>query len=102
MYFDWSLKLQGAGAWILFIASKGEQLKYGLQVLFLVSNNTTEYEVMMHGLHVNISLGIKQLIVYGDSLIAISQANKDWDYSIEVMSKYYATVCQIEDKFEGL
>lgn len=57
---------------------------------------------MMHGLHVNISLGIKQLIVYGDSLIAISQANKDWDYSTEVMRKYYATVCQIEDKFEGL
>jgi hypothetical protein len=31
MYFDGSLKLQGAGAGILFIAPGGEQLKYALQ-----------------------------------------------------------------------
>jgi hypothetical protein len=30
MYFDSSLKLQGAGAGILFIAPRGEQLKYAL------------------------------------------------------------------------
>jgi ribonuclease HI len=30
MYFDGSLKLQGAGVWILFIALGGEQLKYTL------------------------------------------------------------------------
>jgi hypothetical protein len=34
MYFDGSLKLQGAGAGILFIASGGEQLKYTLQLSF--------------------------------------------------------------------
>jgi hypothetical protein len=30
MYFDGSLKLQGAGAGILFIAPGGEQFKYAL------------------------------------------------------------------------
>jgi hypothetical protein len=30
MYFDGSLKLQGAGAGILFIAPRGEQPKYAL------------------------------------------------------------------------
>jgi ribonuclease HI len=30
MYFDGSLKLQGAGEGILFIAPGGEQLKYAL------------------------------------------------------------------------
>jgi hypothetical protein len=38
MYFDGSLKLQGAGAGILFIAPGGEQLKYALQLLFSASN----------------------------------------------------------------
>jgi hypothetical protein len=28
MYFDGSLKLEGAGAWVLLISPKGEQLKY--------------------------------------------------------------------------
>jgi hypothetical protein len=39
MYFDGSLKLQGAGAGILFIAPGGEQLKYALQLSFPASNN---------------------------------------------------------------
>jgi hypothetical protein len=52
MYFDGSLKLQGAGAGILFIAPGGEQLKYALQLLFLASNNAAEYEALIHGLSI--------------------------------------------------
>jgi hypothetical protein len=33
MYFDGSMKLEGAGAGVLFISPKGEQLKYVLQIL---------------------------------------------------------------------
>jgi hypothetical protein len=46
MYFDGSLKLQGAGAGILFIALGGEQLKYAFQLLFSASNNAAEYEAL--------------------------------------------------------
>jgi hypothetical protein len=41
-------------------------------------------------------------MVYGDSLVVISQVNKDWDYSIDSMNKYCATVRKLEDKFKGL
>jgi ribonuclease HI len=102
MYFDGSLKLQGAGAGILFIALGGEQLKYALQLLFPASNNTAEYEALVHGLSILVSLGIKNLMVYGDSLVVISQINKDWDCSTDSMGKYYAVVRKLEDKLEGL
>jgi ribonuclease HI len=72
MYFDGSLRLQGAGAGILFIAPGGDQLKYALQLLFPASNNVTEYEVLVHGLSIAISLGVKRLMVYGDSPVVIS------------------------------
>jgi ribonuclease HI len=77
MYFDDSLRLQGAGAGILFIALGGDQLKYALQLLFAASNNAVEYEALICGLSVAILLGIKRLMVYGDSLVVISQVNKD-------------------------
>jgi ribonuclease HI len=77
MYIDGSLRLQGAGAGILFIAPRGDQLKYALQLLFPASNNAAEYEALIHGLSIVISLGIKRLMVYGDSLVVISQVNKD-------------------------
>jgi ribonuclease HI len=102
MYFDGSLKLQGAGAGILFIAPRGEQLKYTLQLLFPASNNAVEYEALIHGLNIAVSLGIKKLMVYGDSLVVISQINKDWDCSTNSMGKYCAAVRKLEDRFEGL
>ena len=77
MYFDGSLKLQGAGAGILFIAPGGEQLKYALQLLFPASNNAIEYEALIHELNIIVSLSIKKLMVYGDSLVVICQINKD-------------------------
>jgi ribonuclease HI len=77
MYFDGSLKLQGASVGILFIAPRGEQLRYVLQLLFSASNNTAEYEALIHGLNIAISLGIKRLMVYRDSLVVISQINKE-------------------------
>jgi ribonuclease HI len=102
MYFDGSLKLQGAGAGILFIAPGGEQLKYALQLLFSASNNAAEYEALIHGLNIVISLCIKRLMVYKDSLVVISQINKEWDCSNDSMDKYCTTVRKLEDKFEGL
>jgi ribonuclease HI len=102
MYFDGSLKLHGAGAGILFIAPGGEPLKYALQLLFPASNNAAEYEALIHGLNIAISLGIKRLMVYGDSLVVISQIKKEWDCSNDAMGKYCTAVRKLEDKFEGL
>jgi ribonuclease HI len=102
MYFDGSLKLHGAGAGILFTAPGGEHLRYALQLLFPASNNAAEYEALIHGLNIAISLGIKRLMVYGDSVVVISQINKEWDCSNDSMGKYCTAVWKLEDKFEGL
>jgi ribonuclease HI len=102
MYFDDSLRLQGVGAGILFIAPGGDQLKYALQLLFPASSNAAEYEAQVHGLSIAISLGIKRIMVYNDPLVVISQVNKNWDCSTDSMNRYCAMVRKLEDKFEGL
>jgi ribonuclease HI len=102
MYFDGSLKLEGAGAEVLLISPKGEQLKYVLQIFWKVSNNKAEYEAMLHGLRLAISLGIKRLLVYGDSVVVINQVNKSWDHNKENMDTYYLEVRNLENKFYGL
>jgi hypothetical protein len=71
MYFDGSLTLDGGGPGVLFISPRGEQLKYVLQIVWEVSNNEAGYEALLHGLRLVISLGIKRLLVYGDSLLVI-------------------------------
>jgi ribonuclease HI len=73
MYFDGSLKLEGAGAGVLLISPTGEQLKYVLQIFWKVSNNKVEYEALLHGLCLAVSLGIKRLLVYDDSAVVNDQ-----------------------------
>jgi ribonuclease HI len=99
MYLDGSLKLEGAGAGVLLISPKGEQLKYVLQIFCKVSNNEEEYEALLHGLRFAISLGIKRLIVYGDSAVVINQVNKSWDRNKENMDAYCLEVRKLENKF---
>jgi ribonuclease HI len=70
--------------------------------LFPASNNAAEYEALVHGMSIAVSLSIKKLMVYGDSLVVISQINKDWDCSTDSMGKYYVVVRKLEDKFKGL
>jgi hypothetical protein len=92
MYFDGSLKLGRAGAGVLLISPDGKQLKYVLQILWQATNNEAEYEALIHGLRVAITLGIKRLLVYGDSAVVINQVNKDWDCTKENMGAYCAKI----------
>jgi hypothetical protein len=48
------------------------------------------------------SLGIKRLLVYGDSAIVINQVNKDWDCTKNNMDTYCAEVQKLEKIFQGL
>jgi ribonuclease HI len=75
IYFDGSLKLEGEGARVLLISPKGDQLKYILQIFWKASNNKAEYEALLQGLRLAILLGIKRLLVNGDSTVVINQVN---------------------------
>jgi ribonuclease HI len=97
MYFDGSLNLEGAGAGVLLISPTGEQLKYILQIFWKVSNNEAEYEALLHGLRLAASLGIKRLLVYGDSVVVINQVNKSWDRKKENMDAYCLEVRKLEN-----
>jgi ribonuclease HI len=98
MYFDGSLNLEGAGAGVLFISPQGDHLKYVLQIHY----NGTEYEALFHRLCIDISLGIKRLIAYGDSKVIIDQVNKVCDIKKDSMNSYYAEVQKLEVHIEGL
>jgi hypothetical protein len=72
------------------------------QILFEVSNNEAEYEALLHGLLLAVSLGIKRLLIYGDSLLGIQQVNKEWDINKDTMDTYFTEICKLEGKFSGL
>jgi ribonuclease HI len=102
MYFDGALNLEGAGAGVLLISPQGEQLKYALQINYKASNNIVEYESLIHGLRIAVSLGIKRLLAFGDSKVVIKKVNKEWDCVKDTMDAYCAEIHKLEGHFEGI
>jgi ribonuclease HI len=102
MYFDGSLNLEGAGVGILFISPQGNHLKYVLQIHYKASNNGVEYKALIHRQHIAVSLGIKWLITYDDSMVIIDQVNKAFDIKKDSMYANCAEVCKLEAHFEVL
>ena len=72
MYFDRALNINGASAGILFITPTKDMLRYILRIHFPASNNAAEYEACLHGLRIAVELGVKRLMVYEDSALAIN------------------------------
>ena len=99
MYFDGALNINSAGAGILFITPTKDKLRYVLRIYFPVSNNVMEYEACLHGLRIAMELGVKCIMVYGDSALVINQLNKDWTCSSEKMDAYCAKIRKLEGKF---
>jgi ribonuclease HI len=102
MYFDGALNLEGAGAGVLLISPQGEQLKYVLQIHYKASNNGAEYEALIHGLRIAVSLGIKRLLAFRDSKVVIEQVNKEWDCVKDTMDAYCTKIRKLEGHFEGI
>ena len=99
MYFNGALNTNGAGAGILFITPTKDKLRYVFRIHFSASNNAAEYEAYLHGLRIAVELGVKCIMVYGDSALVINQLNKDWSCSSEKMDAYYAEIRKLEGKF---
>ena len=103
MYFDGSFSYEGAGAGVLLVSPFGEQQRYAVQMKFnigLSTNNTVEYEGLLAGLRAAACLGIKQLVVRGDSQLVVNQVNKEYDCPL--MAAYVDEVHKLEHQFKGL
>jgi hypothetical protein len=71
MHFDGAFNLPSAGAGAFLTSSSGDKLFYVVQLCFKpehkVSNNVAKYKGLLVGLMAANALGIKRLIVKGDS-----------------------------------
>jgi ribonuclease HI len=86
MYFDGSYTLKGAGAGVVLIPPEGDVLKYAIQLEFSATNNIMEYEGLVNGLRLAKDLGIRSLLIKGDSQLMVKQVQKEYDCGISSRS----------------
>jgi ribonuclease HI len=106
MHFDGAFNLPGAGAGAVLTSPSGDKLFYFVQLCFRpehkVSNNIAEYEGLLAGLRAANALGIKCLIVKGDSQLVVNFSNKSYTPKDEHMVAYLEEFRKMETRFQGL
>jgi ribonuclease HI len=106
MHFDGAFNLPGVGAGAVLTSPSGDKLFYAVQLCFgpehKVSNNIAEYEGLLAGLRVANALGIKRLIVKGDSQLVVKFSNKSYTPKDEHMAAYLEEHQKMEKRFQGL
>ena len=95
MHFDGSKMLAGLGAGVVLTSPTEDTVQYVLQILYTDSNNAAEYEALLHSLRMAVSMGIQRLEVRGDSNLAISQTNGDFDAKDLKMAAYRNAVLKM-------
>ncbi|XP_075656556.1 uncharacterized protein LOC142626730 [Castanea sativa] len=73
MYFNRVINQNGSGIGVLLISPKGTHISFSGRLNFPTTNNATKYEACIMGLQEALGLGVKELEVYEDSALIISQ-----------------------------
>jgi ribonuclease HI len=105
MHFDGAFNLPGVGDGAVLTSPSGDKLCYAIQLYFKpehkVSNNIAEYKGLLAGLRAASALGIKRLIVKGDSQLVMN-FNKSYTPKDEHMAAYLKEHRKLEKRFQGL
>ncbi|XP_030958866.1 uncharacterized protein LOC115980794 [Quercus lobata] len=73
----------------LRISPKGKHIPFFDRLNFPTTNNATEYEVCIMGLQAALGLGVKELEVYDDLALIISQIHNRWKIKEERLMSYH-------------
>jgi ribonuclease HI len=102
LFFDSSSHKQGAGAGVLLLTPDAEQFKYMVHLDFKATNNMVEYEALIFGLSTALSLGVRQLLVKGDSRLIFKQVKGECSCNDPQLAAYLLNAQKLEKDFEVL
>jgi len=105
MFYDGAKCKNSAGSGVVLISPEGDAMRYAIQIDFTdptPTNNIAEYEGLLTSLRIAISLGVRWLLVKGDSEVVAKQTTKGYRATNENMAAYLQAYRRMETKFDGL
>ena len=100
MWFDGSKTCQMAGIGIVLESPQGIKTKYGFQISEgNCSNNQAEYEALVIGLEILLSIGADTVEIFGDSQLVINQLNGTFKCLSPALIIYYDHVQKLAKQF---
>ena len=85
---DGASNVRGAGVGIVMISPKGLRLEKSLRLGFQASNNEAEYEALIAKLRAVQKLGAKEVEIFLNSRLVVSQVEGSFEVRDSRMSQY--------------
>jgi ribonuclease HI len=112
LYFDGASRIEidpdgaqrrRAEAGLVFKTPQGEIIYHSFSLLKEeCSNNEAEYEALIFGLLLALSMDIQKLLVYSDSQLVVQQINAIYEVRKPDLVPYYKAVQRLMNKFEHI
>ncbi|XP_031387195.1 uncharacterized protein LOC116200485 [Punica granatum] len=102
MYFDGAVNSVGSGVGAVLISPNGRHYPVAAKVDFLCTNNVAEYEACILGLQKAIDFKVKQLEVFGDSMLTIFQTLGQWKTNDAKLVRYHEYLEELAKSFERI
>ncbi|XP_074300900.1 uncharacterized protein LOC141632237 [Silene latifolia] len=102
LYFDGASNYIGYGAGVLLISPTGGHVPLSIKLDFNVKKNAAEYKACLLGLRSALDLGLKKLLVHGDSSLMINQVGGSWKIKRQSLAPYQTRIEELEKHFEDI
>lgn len=99
LYFDGLKYSYGVGVSINLVSPINEVIHMAYKLGFECTNNITEYEALILGHKVAISIKIKDLEIYDDSQLMVNRVNDTYNTKDEQLNSYKIIVTELLDEF---
>ncbi|PKI69392.1 hypothetical protein CRG98_010190, partial [Punica granatum] len=102
MYFNGAINSTGSGIGAVLISPDGHYYSVAAKVDFPCTNNVAEYEVCILGLQAAINFKVKELEVFGDSMLTIFQTLGQWKTKDAKLVPYHEYLEELAENFEKI
>ncbi|PKI70481.1 hypothetical protein CRG98_009115 [Punica granatum] len=102
MYFDGAVNSMGSGVGAVLISPDGRHYPVAAKVDFSCTNNVAEYEACILGLQAAIDFKVKELEVFGDSMLTIFQTLGQWKTKDTKLVSYHEYLEELAKNFEKI
>ncbi|XP_058103559.1 uncharacterized protein LOC131247143 [Magnolia sinica] len=100
LFLDGSSNSKRGGEGIILVAPNMTTIQYAIRLGFKASNNEAEYEALLAGLRLAISLGVQFIDVRCDSQLVVNQVLVEYEAKEERMIAYLDETRKIMRKFK--
>ncbi|PKI76189.1 hypothetical protein CRG98_003416, partial [Punica granatum] len=102
MYLNGAVNSTGSGIGAVLISPDGRYYPIAAKVDFPCTNNVAEYEACILGMQAAIDFKVKELEVFGDSMLIIFQTLGQWKTKDAKLVPYHEYLEKLEENFEKI